>query len=85
MKLNVTAFAVTCGLVWGLGVFCLTWWIIMFEGATHEVPFLGQLYRGYNISPEGSFIGLVWALLDGAVGGAIFAWLYNFIVGKWAK
>ena len=85
MKLDVKAFAVTCGLVWGFGLFLLTWWIIMFDGATHEVPFLGQLYRGYNISPAGSFIGLVWALLDGGIGGAIFAWLYNFIVSKCAK
>ena len=85
MKLNVTAFAVTCGLVWGFGLFFLTWWIIAFDGATGDVTFLGRLYRGYTISPEGSFIGLVWALLDGAIGGAIFAWLYNLIVGKLAK
>jgi hypothetical protein len=85
MKLNVTAFAVTCGLVWGFGLFFLTWWIIMFDGITHEVPFLGHLYRGYDVSPQGSVIGLVWALLDGGVGGAIFAWLYNFIVGKCTK
>ena len=85
MKLNVTAFAVTCGLVWGFGLFFLTWWIIAFDGATGDVTFLGRLYRGYTISPEGSFIGLVWALLDGAIGGAIFAWLYNLIVGKLVK
>ena len=85
MKLNVTAFAVACGLIWGLGVFLLTWWIIMFDGATGEVPFLGQLYRGYNISPQGSVIGLIWALVDGGIGGALFAWLYNFLVGKCTK
>ena len=77
MKLNIKAFALVCGLMWGLGVFCLAWWIMMFEGATGEVPFLGHLYRGFNISPLGSVIGLVWAFFDGLVGGAIFAWLYN--------
>jgi hypothetical protein len=77
MKLNVKAFAMTCGLMWGLGVFFLAWWIMMFEGATGEVPFLGHLYRGFNISPLGSVIGLVWAFFDGLIGGAIFAWLYN--------
>ncbi len=82
MKLNVKAFAVTCGLVWGLGLFLLTWWIIAFEGATGDVTLLGRLYRGYSISPAGSFIGLVWALADGAIGGAIFAWLYNLIATK---
>ena len=80
MKLNVKAFAVACGLIWGLGVFLLAWWVMLFDGATGEVPFLGRLYRGFNISPLGSVIGLAWALVDGAIGGAIFAWLYNLLV-----
>jgi len=82
MKLNVKAFALTCGLVWGLGIVFLTWWIIAFEGATGDVTFLGRVYRGYNISPLGSVIGLVWGLADGAIGGAIFAWLYNLIAAR---
>jgi hypothetical protein len=77
MKLDVRAFAITCSLVWGFGLFFLTWWIIMFDGPTGEVTLIGRLYRGYSISPMGSVIGLVWALLDGFVGGAVFAWLYN--------
>ena len=81
MKLNVKAFALTCGLIWGFGLFFLTWWIIAFDGATGEITLIGRLYRGYTVSPLGSFIGLLWALIDGAVGGAIFAWLYNFISG----
>jgi hypothetical protein len=79
MKLNVKAFALTCGLVWGLGLFALTWWIIMFDGATGERTLIGQLYRGYSISPIGSVIGLVWGFFDALVGGAVFAWLYNVI------
>ncbi|KPK70166.1 hypothetical protein AMJ82_03720 [candidate division TA06 bacterium SM23_40] len=77
MKLNVRAFALTCGLLWGLGLFALTWWIIAFDGATGAIPFLGHVYRGYCISPLGSLIGLVWAFFDGIIGGMIFAWLYN--------
>ena len=84
MKLNVKAFALTAGLLWGLGVFVLTWWIIMFEGNTGEVTFLGRLYRGYSISPMGSVIGLAWAMVDGLIGGAIFAWLYNFFTVRTA-
>ncbi len=81
MRLNIRAFAVTCGTVWGLGLFVLTWWIIAFDGATGEVTLIGQLYRGYTISPIGSVIGLVWAFFDGLIGGAIFAWLYNRLTG----
>jgi hypothetical protein len=81
MKLDVRAFAITCSLVWGFGLFFLTWWVIMFDGPTGEVTLIGRLYRGYSISPMGSVIGLVWALLDGFVGGAVFAWLYNRLAG----
>ena len=79
MKFNVKAFALTCGLVWGIGLFILTWWIIIFDGATGETTLIGRLYRGYTISPSGSFIGLLWAFMDGLIGGAIFAWLYNLL------
>ena len=82
MKLNVKAFALTCGIVWGFGLFALTWWIIAFDGATHEVTLIGRLYRGYNISPIGSIVGLVYGFFDAWVGGAILAWLYNTIVGR---
>jgi hypothetical protein len=77
MKLDVKAFAVTCGLVWGLGLFLLTWWIIALDGATGEMTFIGRIYRGYSLTPSGSFIGLIWASIDGLIGGAIFAWIYN--------
>ena len=85
MKLNVKAFAAACGLIWGFGVFCLAWWIMLFEGATGDITILGHLYRGFNISPLGSVIGLVWALADGAIGGAIFAWLYNLLSAKMTR
>lgn len=77
MKLNVKAFALACSLLWGLGLFLFTWWVIAFDGATGEATLIGRLYRGYTISPLGSLIGLGWALGDGLIGGALFAWLYN--------
>ena len=85
MKLDVKAFALTCGLIWGLGLLCLTWWVIAFEGATGDPTFLARIYRGYSISPIGSLIGLVWAFFDALIGGAIFAWLYNALAGRSAR
>jgi len=82
MKLNVKAFALTCALIWGIGLFLITWWIILFEGSSQQVIFLGRVYRGYTITPIGSLIGLVWALFDGLIGGAIFAWLYNLLATR---
>jgi len=82
MRFNVRAFALACGLYWGLGVFVITWWIILFDGASGSATCLGAVYRGFNISPIGSLIGLLWALPDGFIGGAIFAWLYNLLLGR---
>ena len=85
MKLNVKAFALTCALMWGSGLFLLTWWIIAFDGATGEITLIGRLYRGYSISSAGSIIGLMWASIDGLIGGAMFAWIYNFISCRTAQ
>jgi hypothetical protein len=82
MKINVKAFALTCGIVWGVGLFALTWWVIAFDGITHHTTLIGQVYRGYNISPLGSLIGLVWGFFDALIGGAITAWLYNLIAAR---
>jgi len=85
MKLDIKAFALAGGIFWGLGIFVLTWWIIAFDGATGEPTLIGQVYRGYSLSPLGSVVGLVWGFADGLVGAAIFAWLYNVIAGREAR
>jgi hypothetical protein len=77
MKLDVLAFGLACGLIWGLGVFGLAWWVMAFEGATGDLMGLGHVYRGFNVSPLGSVIGLLWATPDGFAAGALLAWLYN--------
>lgn len=85
MKLNVRSLALTAAILCGVGIFLLTWWVIIFEGASGERTVIGLVYRGYNISPLGSLIGLVWGFVDGLIGGAIFAWLYNLLTGPSSK
>jgi len=80
MKLDVKACALACGLIWSLGLFVLTWWVIAFDGSTGEATLIGRVYRGYSITPIGSMIGMVWGFFDGLIGGAAFAWLYNRLV-----
>ena len=82
MNLQVKSFSLACGIFWGLGVFTLTWWIIAFDGITREPTILGLVYRGFNISPTGSIIGLAWAFVDGLICGALFAWLYNTVAAR---
>ena len=78
MKLNVRAFAIAFSVWWGVGIFIGTWWVIAMSGFTGEPTFLARIYIGYEISPLGSIVGLVWGAIDGLIGGTIFAWLYNF-------
>ena len=77
MKLNVKAFALTCGLIAGIGVFGLTWCVIYFDGVTEEMTSLGRIFRGHSWSPMGSAIGFGWGMVEGSIGGGIFASLYN--------
>ncbi|MFC1477212.1 hypothetical protein ACFL6L_01985 [candidate division KSB1 bacterium] len=76
MKLNVKAFAFTCGIIWGMIVFLTTLWFVIrgFEG--HPVIF-DILYPGYSVSGLGSLLGLVYGFFDGGIIGLLFAWLYN--------
>jgi len=82
MKLNIKAMALTLGIVWGLGLFMITWWMILLDGSSTAPTFISKFYRGYTLSPIGSIIGFFWAFLDGAFGGACIAWIYNKLSGN---
>ena len=77
MNLNIKAMAIAFGGVLGISLFVITWWIILLEGSSDVATFIGKFYIGYSLTPTGSIIGFVWGLVDGAIGGAMFAWLYN--------
>ena len=79
MKLNVKVFGLTCGIIWGIGLMIITWWIILWDGSMTASTFIGRVYRGYNFTFVGSLYGLIWGFVDGLIGGIIFAWLYNLL------
>jgi len=84
MQLNVKAMALTFGILWAVAFFLVA-------GAqqvwpTYGVAFLelmDSVYPGYAPGGFGSVImGSLYALLDGAIGGAVVAWLYNKVLGS---
>jgi len=77
MNLNIKAMAIAFGLVWGISLFVITWFIILLEGSSDTTTFIGKFYIGYSLTPVGSLIGLMWGIIDGAIGGVMFGWLYN--------
>ena len=81
MKLDVKTMSVALALVWGILA-------MFFAGlANLIVPGYGQafldvmasLYPGYRATASFGqvIIGTLYGALDGAVAGALFAWLYN--------
>jgi hypothetical protein len=80
MKLSVRAFAITAGLLWGGAILSVS--LVNIGVPTYGQAFLdlcSSVYPGYHASRSvGSLIiGTLYGLLDGGIGGAIFAWLYN--------
>ena len=79
MQLNVKALGLTSGIIGALGLFTLTWWVIVLEGPSSGPNLISKVYLGYSFTPVGSIIGLAWAFVDGLICGLVFAWLYNKI------
>jgi fructose-specific phosphotransferase system IIC component len=85
MKLNIKAFALAAGLVWGINWFAVTWWMIILDGNSPETFLVGKMYRGYTISPIGSLIGFLWGFLDGFLIGLMVAWIYNKVAPRFRQ
>jgi len=77
MKLNLKAFALAAGILWGIGVL----FILGVAGQTGYLSEFAALltasypYTGTDLA--GSIIGGAFGFVDAAIGGAIFVWLYN--------
>ncbi len=90
-NLSPKALAIAVGVLWGAYVFLLGLVLTAFPNTKFfwvSQEFLGilsTLYPGYAATVLGSFIGLFWALICGALGGAIIAWLHNWALEKHCK
>jgi hypothetical protein len=85
MRLNVTALSVASGLLWGAAILIVAvahaiW--PSYGGAFLELA--ASIYSGYDPAPgvESIIIGTLYGLVDGAIAGAAFGWLYNFLARK---
>jgi hypothetical protein len=83
MRLSVKSLAITAGIVWGGVIFLTGIASIISPGyGTAMLELVASLYPGYHVGGVGSvFIGTLYAVLDGVIIGAVFAWLYNKIAG----
>lgn len=79
MSLNIKALAITFGSVWGGAVLCAGLCHVIWP--TYGTAFLdlvASIYPGYQVGGIGSVVvGTLYAIVDGAAGGAVIGWIYN--------
>ena len=89
MKLDIKTTAVTLGLVWGvLGMLLTGLGNLLWPGYGQAMlDVMASVYPGYNATPSIGqvIIGTLYGVLDGAVVGAVFAWLYNTCAAKFGS
>jgi hypothetical protein len=81
MKLDVKAAALTLALVWGLLAMFATG-VGNLISPTYGKAFLevmASVYPGYTAARSAGqlIVGTIYGLVDGAIAGAVIAWLYN--------
>jgi hypothetical protein len=74
--MNLKASALAGGILWGFLVFAFTL-LEAARGQGHALVKLSALYYGYTVTYPGSFLGLVYGFVSGALVAAAFCWLYN--------
>ncbi len=82
MSLNAKAFGLTAGIIWGLMLLVTTLISVSTGYFTVFLNIFVSIYPGYNISPLGSIIGLIYGFLDACIGFYIFARIYNMLDTK---
>ncbi|MGA7475515.1 MAG: bacteriophage holin, partial [Candidatus Sulfotelmatobacter sp.] len=80
MKFNTKALALTSAILWGLamlvmGVANLIWG----NYGQQFLQTMSSVYPGYHATRSIAevVIGTIYGTVDGLIGGAVFAWLYN--------
>ena len=86
MKLDVKTVAVVLALAWGiLGMFATGLANLIWPGYGQAfLDVMASLYPGYTATASFGqvIIGALYGILDGAVAGAVFAWLYNLCASR---
>ena len=88
MKLSVLAMACSFGVFWALAILVVGVANAATGGYGHEfLQVIASLYPGYKGTPGvgQAIVAALYGLVDGVVAGAVFAWIYNFFVGRFSS
>ncbi len=84
MKLDIKGMAITLGLVWGAAVLLVGIANLIWPNYGQAfLELVASIYPGYTAGASVGqlIVGTLYGLVDGAVGGAVIAWLYNLFAG----
>jgi len=76
-RLDIKAFGMALGLVWGGITFLLGLLDMMYFWGSSWGKMMTTIYVGYTPTIMGSIIGAVWGFIYASVLGFAVAWLYN--------
>jgi hypothetical protein len=82
MRLHITAFALAAGLLWGGAVLVVALANLAWPGYGRAfLELTASLYPGYRpgTGAGSAIVAALYGLVDGGIGGAVFAWLYNLV------
>ena len=86
MKISLRATAIAAGVLWGVAIFLVGIGNLISPYRSYGFSFLeavSSVYPGFR--PYGGFgnvlTGTVYGLVDGAIAGLFFGWIYNLCVG----
>lgn len=82
MRLSILALSVTAALVWGAAILIVASAHAIWPGyGSAFLELAASIYPGYQPtdSIQSVATGTLYGLADGAIGGAVFGWLYNLL------
>ena len=85
MRLSITAMSMAFGILWGACILVVAVANMIWPSYGQAfLEFCASIYPGYRpgTGVVSVFIGTIYALVDGGIGGAIFGWLYNLFVSR---
>jgi hypothetical protein len=85
MRLSIKGIALAFGIIWAGGILCVG--LVNLAAPSYGVGFLqaiSSIYPGFHNSRHfvDVLVGACYGLVDGGIGGLIFAWLYNCFADK---
>lgn len=83
MKLSVKGLALASGILWGVAMLGMGLANLIWSSYGQQfLQLMASVYPGYHATRSIAevIVGTLYGFVDGLIGGAVFAWLYNRFV-----